>query len=633
MPQKDPDVLGPLWHIPCLCEPNDYDKQGFFDYPSRHGWRIDYTTDDGPVRVSGDGKTLSSSAAEKVAFLQAWLFFGMLHEAFRIFEVPIDLEEFVVRPAEGSVQCITTFPARQYFGQCIDAGKRTIKSCVKAHEDLAKLFKLVSGMISRYEDTVSPTSWRISDVLPLDAILCIQVLGESLINLAKITIHVPLYDSALADDGKVGFNRATNPLQARMLQGGWCISATTMLHDLLDTTSLYIASHHSSCTKVQCYANQVDEDTYETKHTEDCQGCEHISVDVEQVVSILRKGQIPLLEVVTDRPYVALSHAWAQGLGNAHNNSLPYCQLSRIKGMISELNPSVSGPKSSCKLAIWVDTLCIPVAITRLATTYYESEHVLVLDTGLMTTSRLASRMEKCTRILSSAWFRRLWTYQEAVLSKNGNHGDKLQIQFSDGPSLWHSENALYSLLLMLPLHGNVAVKLTYLARVLQYRRTSRQEDEAICLTSVLGYDRMAVFYSLVDRVPRNLIFGTTPRLETAGARIATAENADFRSITPPTWPHRHFSLTEGPGKRHWSLRPVERKSGKNQVEWNELSQDLEAGAVILNQDRKVGLHALVSILREDGGTRFCRFLKLGVITVGKVERVPNGVPPLWCMG
>jgi hypothetical protein len=754
MPQNS-DSMGPLWHlpnihqpgsplpeIPCLCEPHDYDKQGFFNYPSRQGWLIDYASHEGPVRIK-DGTKTTPSNAEKGAFIQAWLFFGMLYEAFSIFEVEIDLEEFIVRHADGSPRCITTFPCRKYFGKCIDAGgKRTITSRIEAHNDLAKLFKLVAWNIRRYEDTLAPTSWRMSEVLSLDAILCIQVLGESLINLAQITLPVQRDASALLS-GEVGFLRARNPLQKRMLREGWCLSTTTMLHDLLDTTGLYIASRmhmfdsstrqdHSSCTTVHCYANQVDEKTYQTKHTQECQGCAHIAVDVDKVTAILLRGQIPLvaitestgrhpsiqLEVVTDHPYVALSHVWAQGLGNARTNSLPYCQLSKIKRMASQLKPTDSAPDSS-KLAIWVDTLCIPVspslkdvrrlAITRLATTYREAEHVQVLEMGLMSSSRTASRIEMCSRLLSSAWLRRLWTYQEAVLSKKGLHGDKLQIQFSDGPvpfwellkserSLCHSEKALQSLLLMLPVTGNVAFRLSTLARALQYRTTSRHEDEAICLTSVLGHEvssitatssaeeRMAIFYSFADHVPRNIIFRNMPRLETPGyrwapksflqqsTRIATAgsfeaprdENGvyldlvalEFCSITPPTWPNWHFVLTEGAGKRHWSLRPAESKSGTNEAEWKKIIADWAAfdnlvlnaarGAVILNEDR-AGLHALVSISGEEEQTRFCRFLglalvlseenleshvgKQGVITVKIVERAPSGMRARWCVG
>jgi len=113
--------------------------------------------------------------------------FRDLHEAFQVLQVEIELDDFVVRHADGSPRCITTLPARQYFGQCLDPGRNgTIASCIKAHEDLAKLVKLVDWNIRRYVDTLSPTSWRMSEVLPLDTIICIQVLGESLINVARL---------------------------------------------------------------------------------------------------------------------------------------------------------------------------------------------------------------------------------------------------------------------------------------------------------------------------------------------------------------------------------------------------------------------------------------------------------------
>jgi hypothetical protein len=108
-----------------------------------------------------------------------------------------------------------------------------------------------------------------------------------------------------------------------------------MLHQLLDTTGLFFASRlrlsnhssrqsHQRCTANEYYANHVDDSTYQTKHTIECQGCEHVQINVEKVADILKQGSIPLvaitpvhadgghtgieLEVITSAPYVAISH-------------------------------------------------------------------------------------------------------------------------------------------------------------------------------------------------------------------------------------------------------------------------------------------------------------------------------------
>jgi hypothetical protein len=88
---------------------------------------------------------------------------------------------------------------------------------------------------------------------------------------------------------------------------------------------------------------------------------------------------------------------------------------------------------------IWMDTLCIPVhpdlkedrkaAIVGLAKTFREASQVLVLDADMQTCPKNAGRLERGTRLLFSGWMRRLWTYQEAVISGEGNYCGKLQIQ------------------------------------------------------------------------------------------------------------------------------------------------------------------------------------------------------------
>jgi len=741
-----PALKEPSWHIPnvfepgftlpevpCLCEAQDYDKKGFSGFPERQGWEISLTN--GPVRISNTTTTSSVQAT----FLQSWLFFGMIHEAFSILEVEVELDDFIIR-RQGSCRLITTFPLRQYFAKCLERGKRRSQASRNiAHEKLAKLLKAVDLNFVMFLDNQSPSAFRVSRVLSLDIIFSILILGETFLNVAQVTL--PLTGGSQSMLGRVGLPRATNPLHDRMLQAGWCISTTTMLHNMLDNTGLFIASRlrfshmsnrqsHTACTARQCYANHVDEKTYETKHTPNCKGCAHIPVDVMKVVSILRQGQIPLvvitsgssnstdsnlsLDVTTSSPYVAISHVWAQGLGNALANSLPSCQLSQLKRLASGLHP-LSEAQSSDQLAIWIDTLCIPVgselkdvrklAITKLAATYRDANHVLVLDVDLMSSSRLGSRIEKTTRILCSAWIRRLWTYQEAVIAKRHPNCEKLQLQFSDGPvtfhslcmrpiSLCHSEKAINSLLHYLPLSANSSTpfKFATLTRALRYRTTSKYEDEALCLTAVLGRDvteiaqtkspeqRMQIFYSFIDSVPADMLFYDIPKLQIDGYRWApvsflqlsmnlntvsrfeatcspygmsvTYEVLRFIEVTPPKQGGYHYFLEQEPGQQPEKLIPLSGKLGTTDDEWRAIVREwndfdaliarTERLALILNPDRS-SRHVLVSILREADGIRYCRYLCLaetsttqtiksrnpfGIISV---EKIPAG--SVWCIG
>ena len=74
-------------------------------------------------------------------------------------------------------------------------------------------------------------------------------------------------------------------------------------------------------------------------------------IDQEEVVKVLKDGKNALLELnlntTTDeifvavrdaQPnswYIALSHVWADGLGNPKANSLPQCQLRRIYKLLT----------------------------------------------------------------------------------------------------------------------------------------------------------------------------------------------------------------------------------------------------------------------------------------------------------
>ncbi|KAG0638543.1 hypothetical protein HOY80DRAFT_1047420 [Tuber brumale] len=733
-----PDVLGPgspLPEIPCLCEPNSYDKEGFFDFPTRQGWFFDLTGGSGPQRIDGDEVP---SSAVKGAFLQSWLFFGMLYEVLRLLDVEVDLEDCVVRNQDGTKRCITTYQLRKYFEGCIQRGKAPSRVPREAAlTDIAKILRRVDSTIRAYSDTLSSRTWRLSDALPLDTVLSILVLGESLLNVTRLAMPLPGNDQSILRG--VGFAWARNPLEHRMRGAGWCVSTMTMLHTLLDATGLYYASRlrlpthsgqqsHRECTAQQCFANHVDEATYQTQHVERCRGCEHISIDVGKVAEVIGQGKTPIvsincrdadsdhpdiqLEVITSAPYIAISHVWAHGLGNAQANSLPRCQLARIKRMVSGIHP-MNPTDSASELGIWMDTLCIPVArhlkplrklsIARLEETYRNADQILVVDKDLMSASRFASRIEKATRLLCSSWMRRLWTYQEAVVSNLHPNCEKLQIQFSDGPvtfhslcadpiSLCHSEMAINSLLLALPLTGSVSFMFSTLSRALRYRTTSRQSDEALCLTAVLGHDvskviatdnteeRMTIFYSFIDTVPAEIIFGKAPRLQIDGYRwapisflqqitqIAVAQGLDaardvhgvyvtfpalqFLSIGPPKNLGNHFILGEDPENPTIRLSSAGAKSGRTDMEWRRVVRGWEefdrlvlgSGeiALILNPD-PISPHALVSVLRRGlDGTRYCRFLCLAETSAvhavsldvcGRVviEKIDAGTT--WCVG
>lgn len=634
-----PKFQGPAFEKPtilCYCHPKDYDKQGFTGYPQRKGWTIDKVK--GPQRIDGSAHTRK----ELATFLQAWLFLGVLHEVFQISGKDIDLEKFVAPTTStadddrGTAHHELTFTTLHLQDEIeywqYRVREQGLDERLRCQEKVAKVLNEVRRFFEVFRDRPTNSAnqfWRATEVLEVDMIVAMLVLGETLRNAAILSWPMEQEQSPLRGVFHFRVNTAGEclVLPDRMRHASWCPSDTQMMLDNnLDCTAVYLACLlrratelgtaplHSNCTPSSCSASQINETTYTTKHTPGCEdgpvSCAHVHIDVNQVVSILRDGGIPVVMIKPSGPhdehielkvlrgmsetvsikefptgpletdayeasmvlwrppeevetqpgakptveetrivtYVAISHVWAEGLGNAHRNSLPRCQLLRLLKMATE---TYSQAWQTGKPTIWIDTLCIPVepqyrqerklAIQRLSETFQDAKRVLILGAGLSTTPANCSRLEKVTRILCSNWMRRLWTYQEAVITSeesDASEDEKLQFQFMDGSvtlnsllrggitNLCHTEKALHAIIAVIPLAESTrAGRFRRLTQAMSHRSTSKQEDEAICLASIMNVDvksvirfnsvneRMQAFYSLIPELPSNILFHRGDRL------------------------------------------------------------------------------------------------------------------------
>ena len=268
------------------------------------------------------------------------------------------------------------------------------------------------------------------------------------------------------------------------------------------------------------------------------------------------------MTVVDDGEYIALSHVWSHGLGNPCSNALPRCQLRRLNAMVQGLfddNPEDDEHDQNGTVGMWLDTLCIPVqqehkdarrlSVIRLGETFAMSDGVLVLDRELLHTSNFASELEICLRILICDWQTRLWTLQETFLG--GRDACRIYWQLRDGavglPNLVYMKDEF----LALPDLSDELIKrvvseeyweevvtennkeggLLLLMQSVVYRTTSKPEDEAVCLASILGLDvqqivscssagdRMKMLMALAEEVPTDFIFCVGARMEEPGCR------------------------------------------------------------------------------------------------------------------
>ena len=142
-----------------------------------------------------------------------------------------------------------------------------------------------------------------------------------------------------------------------MSNDGWCIHQANYLAQSFDEQTMYYFAtfprssrrpeNHEKCrSQPNCVAYNVDMDDYETRHQFSCDrdSCENVAVPYDRLVKIIRDGFVPLVTLHRSRlnasqlsikvskrrknsHYTAISHVWADGLGNPKSNSLPSCQL------------------------------------------------------------------------------------------------------------------------------------------------------------------------------------------------------------------------------------------------------------------------------------------------------------------
>ncbi|KAL8901742.1 MAG: hypothetical protein Q9207_005053 [Kuettlingeria erythrocarpa] len=160
--------------------------------------------------------------------------------------------------------------------------------------------------------------------------------------------------------------------------------------------------------------------------------------------------------------YVAISHVWSGGLGNAKANAMRSCQLRylgrllcrlrengdddldrrhgsrKIDDGIDDLRARLGFPRKQMPLLLWIDTLCIPVGaehiiaykmtLNRMAQIYVTAQCTVVLDPELQNMNHRAMRVEQTyAHISCSSWMSRSWTFQEACMARIWF------VQFADG--------------------------------------------------------------------------------------------------------------------------------------------------------------------------------------------------------
>ena len=449
--------------VPYVCQ-EKYDGGPFMTYPSRtHSLPDLYLVGlfPGQFSYAHQLQLASLPKPELESFYQTWLFFGLLHEILGSLYVPEDFT-YICEDRHGYTRAISTSKLITALEKWIARIQANTANPPVTYAHVARCLCMIHAALN-----VQTLHYNFDPNIKLWLASLGQTFAYAANKAFNLEDTVQCYDKcpatwcSLIDD---------DYWKGRFLARGWCMTEVKLILD--NTLSLqtrhFLAcldkrdpeQKHQRCDIRQCMVYQNDLGAYQTKHVSKECDCEELSIDSDALYTILRTNTLPLIrvrrgqtleelsvDIVASRPtsrYVALSHVWADGLGNPHANALPRCQLSYIGRIIKELDtvaryrdipgPDLNGKEVEVRreegdggeeLLLWCDTLCCPVqpeeakhlALEYMYKTYRGATHVLVLDASLRRYNVETFDIDEVSMIIStSPWIRRLWTLQEGAL-------------------------------------------------------------------------------------------------------------------------------------------------------------------------------------------------------------------------
>lgn len=432
----------------------------FYDFPRLCGWKID----NDQLRLL-PAEQHHSAPWDLNSFLQAWLFLGLTLTVVQVGGKPALTFEQMVKQT-GDTICLSTESLHEALKMWYDwessgqnrSGRRLRMIRVSYVLDMARQVVRNTCALdypTHYsDDPLSPLAIRHETAL---SIMC---LGEALCDVRNRIIkdnEVDVVGWHPAEDmegwgpPQYVFEKMKNdgwcPRAVRLLKGQFGTRATMLLSAYLVTqNSGYMEGQHDKCTHELCVVTPVDEDgRYQSRHVCADGKCQPLGPSLDKVLYALERDEVPLLrfrnwqadeiqfEVMSYRPrrdmglnFIAISHVWSHGWGNAHANELNFCQLQFLQRQIQWVTGDPQTP-------FWMDTLLVPIggternirakktAIRQIYDVFDSSRHTIVIDNELRTlrAAQAGRERELAMKILSCGWTKRLWTLQEAFLSRS----------------------------------------------------------------------------------------------------------------------------------------------------------------------------------------------------------------------
>jgi hypothetical protein len=506
--------------VSCVGSP-DYDYELFAEYPIRQGFSLSPEC----ILVNQEGRY-----EETTAFIQSWCFFGLIGAMLDHAHGLLQLSDLITEDSHGN-KCING----AFTGQLIEnwhprALKQSLTSDWPAHYEYYRTSLDLASRNARMLDfdlKEKPESSTIRALIVLSIQACVRAFT---LKLTEITGSIQATETLVALETCDYISPSALMAKKFMIDNGWCpVRAGRFVesHCIEDVyTAAAVGGHfkqdldHKDCSLVQgCVASNINNATFRSLHARQNCHCDLVTLDMESVRAVLRKGQIPIVVLERDgsgkrsmtispvsglTEYTAISHVWSDGMADPRQNGLLECQLTKLEGDLRILQGRQQDSAETGKytLKFWIDAFCVPCddrssiqesmelklkAIQLMALTYAAASEVLVVDKRveavsycivgsdtLAETWKAASNVCAWLRFLT--WMTRCWTLQEASLAR------ALYVRCA-GPALWVHSNQLF-----LSSRDDPPTFVTSLNQLLG-RDTSQSEDLHKILANICGLD------------------------------------------------------------------------------------------------------------------------------------------------
>ncbi|KAL8724156.1 MAG: hypothetical protein Q9181_006956, partial [Wetmoreana brouardii] len=344
----------PLFEVPYICGdlPN-LDRLDFHEYPLRRGW----STPENIFQWIDASPNITAQRA------QHWLYFGLLQV---FLGRRFDNQDFVTLSHGNWIINTRILPQRcldlvrsiqddQIVGKVGSSARRELR---ERWDNAFFEVKLHYEVLDRHLSVDTDEMLRlVASPIPI-----------LLQTLQRVAARVFWLDEDIPTIGDISLVPATLSIW-QMLDEQWCkaqagnfyrIYSPFLNHYLSGLPRRQLGRHEESCSWENCVGNNVNEESYETRHVKDACSCHFMGVDPTQLAKLVEDNRVPLVElrIVANQPqlrlvaadhgskYFSLSHVWAGGLGNFKENKLPVCQLLKLHYMLENLDRfRPSGPR------------------------------------------------------------------------------------------------------------------------------------------------------------------------------------------------------------------------------------------------------------------------------------------------